>query len=147
MLPATQSCLFGAKGTSKSNTRSLASPSLASLRFQRESRVYEERVPSHSVFGAEFGGEPASSKSNTHSLSDTPLGSFLYTRPICLLLKTAVGGPILLRQRSLSPIRHGPFLRREADGNRDGKRVMWGGEASFLWPSVQILCLWHDGKS
>ena len=115
------------QGTTTSNARSLP-PSLVppslSLRFQRESRVYEERVPSHSVFGEEFGGEHASSKSNTRSESDTPLGSFLYTRPICLLLKTAVGGPILLRQRSLSPIRHGPFLRREADGNRDGKRVM-----------------------
>ena len=43
----------------------VGSPLSPSLRFQRESRVYEERVPSHSVFGEEFGGEPASSKSNT----------------------------------------------------------------------------------
>ena len=45
----------------------VGSPPSLSLRFQRESRVYEERVPSHSVFGEEFGGGPASSKSNTHS--------------------------------------------------------------------------------
>ena len=49
-----------AKGRRRTRSHSLP-PSLVlslSLRFQRESRVYEECVPSHSVFGAGFVGIP-----------------------------------------------------------------------------------------
>ena len=109
----------GGRDQGTSNTRSLARLSLSlSLRFQRESRVYEERVPSHSVFGVpSWVGLAASLSINRANRRNIfgPIFDF-----ISFSFKATVSGPILLRQRSLSPIRHGPFLRREEDGEGRG---------------------------